>query len=74
MNKYVAILSDGIIEVHFPDVTGNYATLCGMDGNDDDPMVDQHPSRIPKGQKVNCKMCIGIYDVTHKYTEKDIDR
>ncbi len=39
--QLVAIKANGRVEVHLPCHNGNYATLCGMDGDDDHYTVDQ---------------------------------
>ena len=71
MNRYVAILSRGQITIHLPDTTGNCSTLCGLDGDDPHPMVDQIEIKVPNGVKVNCKDCYAIFQVASKYIESD---
>jgi len=58
-------------EIHFTGL-GNYATICGLDGDDPDPSVDQFPAKVPNGHKVNCRDCIAIFEEMHQYTSKDI--
>jgi hypothetical protein len=74
MSKYVAILHDGVITIHLPHRTGDYATLCNEDGDDPMPEVDLVEVDVPKGSKVNCVSCIGIWQVCKKYTIKDFEK
>ncbi len=74
MSKYVAILTHGKITIHFPNPTGNYATLCNMDGDDIQADVDQTSLSVPRGRKVDCTDCIAIFDVCNQFSEKDIQR
>jgi hypothetical protein len=71
ISRYVAILHDGEIRVHIPDRTGNYATLCGMDGDDPDPMVDQMQVPVPPRKKIDCDDCFRLYMECKKYNLKD---
>lgn len=57
----IAIKRYGEIEIHFVHPTGNYASLCGMDGNDDSPSVDQVTVDLPSNAKVNCSECIRTF-------------
>jgi hypothetical protein len=66
---YVAVKVDGVVSIHAPDVTGNYATLCGIDG--DDPGCGQFPAKVPKWAKIDCKTCQMIIRLARTYTEKD---
>jgi hypothetical protein len=61
-NKIIGVESDGVIEWHAPGVAGpDYATLCGLDGNDD--AVGQRPVDIkpPRGTKIDCHECKRIW-------------
>jgi len=71
MDKYVAILHDGVLTVHLPHTTGNYYTLCGEDGFDDDPSVDSVAADVPEGAKVDCHECKRIWDTCKLFTAKD---
>lgn len=61
MTKVIGVESDGSVEWHIPGCGGgDYATLCGMDGND--PCVGQTgtlPAR--RGQKITCRYCRQIW-------------
>lgn len=72
--KLVAILSGGVTSIHFPHKNGNYATLCGMDGDDPDKTVDQMEIELPKNARVDCEDCIALFDVCKKYKESDLCR
>lgn len=70
--KFVAVRSDGVVAVHAADCAGNYATLCGMDG--DDSGADQEPAELPKRPKVNCATCIQIIEHARSYRKSDLTR
>jgi hypothetical protein len=74
MSKYVAILHEGVTTIHLPHSTGDYATLCGEDGDDPMPDVDSVEIDVPKGAKVDCRHCLGIWQVCKKYTAKDFGK
>jgi hypothetical protein len=67
----VTIIIDNEITVHLPHPTGIYLTLCGLDGDDPSPSVDQRSTNTVKGSKVNSSDCRAIFDVAHQYSEKD---
>lgn len=71
MAKYVAVLHDGVLTVHLPHTTGNYYTLCGEDGDDDDPTVDSIAADVPKGAKVDCWECKRIWELCKSFSAKD---
>jgi hypothetical protein len=68
-NRYVAVEVEGEVFVHAHDATGNYATLCGLDG--DDPRAGQRPAQVPLGAKISCHTCQKIIVMSRKYTKKD---
>ena len=74
MSRYVAIVTGGEMSIHFPHTTGNYATLCGVDGDDLHSSVDQKTVGVPAGRRVNCVDCVGIFDTIKSFREKDIER
>ncbi len=65
--KLVTIRCNGKTETHLPHHNGNYATLCGMDGDDDHYIVSQSTISTPKGAKVNCKDCFDVWDLAHQF-------
>ncbi len=72
-DKFIAIDCDGDIRIHFMDTTGNYATLCGLDGDDINPAVNQCLVKLPSKPLVNCLECIAIFVRTHEYSSYDIN-
>lgn len=68
---YVAISTGGTISVHLPDPTGNYATACGLDGDDPDLAVDQATVDVPVGRKIDCASCHILWRVCQVYTAGD---
>jgi hypothetical protein len=66
---YIAVEQDGVVEVHASGVIGDYATLCGMDG--DDLSVGQRPAPLQIGARINCQHCILIIRTAKKYRERD---
>ncbi|TXH13767.1 MAG: hypothetical protein E6R03_10725 [Hyphomicrobiaceae bacterium] len=73
MSKYVAIEVLGKLEIHLPDVSGNYATLCGSDGDDPNDAVQQRMANVPKGAKVTCRACWNIFLVCSEFKVRDFD-
>lgn len=71
MKKYVAILHDGEITIHLPCTTGNYATLCGDDGDDPSENVDLVEVDVPTGKKINCSECRRMWYVCKRFTVRD---
>jgi hypothetical protein len=69
--KYIAVLSGGVITVHLPHTTGAYATLCCLDGDDDNAAVDQQVVAVPENAKVNCGNCYAIWGVAQSYSWRD---
>ncbi len=60
--RLVGVICEGVLEWHLPPGQGTYATLCNMDGNDPNPLVDQLPGPpAPKGQRCTCRDCFSIW-------------
>lgn len=57
----VGIDADGVIDWHIPGVINDYATICGMDGNDH--LSGQRPvvTQPLRGQKITCHHCWAIW-------------
>jgi hypothetical protein len=70
---YIAISESGKITIHLPDVSGNYATLCGMDGNDNHRQVQQTTVPVPRGAKVNCRNCFAIWELSRRYSRIEFE-
>lgn len=60
-----AVLIEGVLTIHLPDVSGNYHTLCGLDG--DDEFAEQESTDVPIGAKVNCEHCKRIHALCSKF-------
>jgi len=73
MGKLVAVMVLGEITVHLPDVSGNYYTLCGMDGDDPDRAVDQMACDVPAGAKINCRTCRNIFGICAGFSSRDFE-
>jgi hypothetical protein len=66
--KKVAIRSEGRVEVHAEGI-GNYATLCGLDG--DDSAVGQEPAEVPPGARIDCATCRQVWDLCRGFRRVD---
>lgn len=64
--KLVTIETDVDSCTHILCARGFYATLCGMDGDDDNCGVQQKTIQTPKNGKVNCTSCIDIWKQARK--------
>jgi hypothetical protein len=71
-SRFVAVKSDDVTEIHLPPVNGNYATLCGLDGNDAE--VGQFPVPVPVGAKVTCQECHALWLLVSTYKPSDFAR
>lgn len=71
MSRYVAIATPEGTNVHLPDTTGNYATLCGMDGADEHEAVQQTRCVVQPGRKVDCRHCKAIWELARTYRASD---
>lgn len=68
MARYVAVEQDGKVQVHMEGLS-NYATLCGMDG--DDPSVGQRPAEVDIGRRIDCPHCRDIFNQCKAYRRRD---
>jgi len=57
----VTLAIDGVIDTHLPHHNSNYATLCGLDG--DDPTLAQPAS----SSRVTCHDCRAMWEVCRRY-------
>lgn len=69
--KYVAIVQQGELNIHMAHQNQNYATLCGMDGDDPDGAVDQRIVSISAGARIDCDDCRKIWEVAQRYKASD---
>lgn len=65
--RFVAVNVEGTTETHLPHPLGEYATLCGLDG--DDPGSRQSPAK--PASKVTCDDCKAIFELCRKYQQSD---
>lgn len=69
----VAINDRGTVGIHAPGgLAGNYATLCGMDGND--PHIGQSPAKLPRGARIDCKHCFQIFQTARAMRWSDFSK
>lgn len=73
MSDRVAVIQDGVRGIHAGDATGNYATLCGLDGDDPDQHVQQSMSIVKRGEKINCDQCRSIWSKARQYRISDFE-
>ena len=59
MSELVSIRCDGVINTHIF-CGGNYLTICGVDGDDEDKACSQETLR-KTGKTVDCSVCIGLW-------------
>lgn len=74
MSKAIGVITDQGVEWHARGSVQDYATLCGMDG--DDPTVDQFGTvDAPRSQKITCAQCLAIFRAMRdlRLTERDFD-
>lgn len=67
----VGVKVDGQVGIHIPG-TANYATLCGMDG--DDPALKQEPAIVPRNAYINCPHCRAIWERAKMFKRTDFER
>lgn len=68
----VSVQDGSEVFTHMPDSSGRYATLCGMDGDDPDPSVQQLV--IPSTRrKITCVACYSLWREAQLYTKSDFE-
>ncbi len=72
MTTLVTVDNNGEVFTHFPDLTGNYATLCQLDGADENPGVNQ--VELDVVGKVDCRDCIALFYFVRLLRVSDIDK
>lgn len=60
----------GDIETHIPGASGDYVTLCGLDGDDPHESVQQHI--VEAGPVVDCHQCKAIWAMARKIKPRQI--
>ncbi len=67
MKQRIVLTGSGEREIHAADTTGNYATLCGLDGEENET------GTLRKGERINCHQCIAIWLECKLYYVRDFD-
>jgi hypothetical protein len=69
----VAIVCDGDRQIHMAG-DGNYATACGLDGND--PTAGQSMSATTNlsTDKIDCPHCLRLWELCRQYGKRDFAR
>jgi hypothetical protein len=65
----VALSIDGVVLIHAGNHNGNYATLCGLDG--DDVSVGIRPEQLRSDPKITCPDCWMLFLACRKYSVND---
>lgn len=73
IQKYVAIMQYGELSVHMAHQNGNSMTLCGLDGDDPGGTVDQTTVPVPRGARIDCAACYGIWREAKRYRASDFE-
>lgn len=68
-HRKVTVEVEGLTFTHIGESVGDFATLCGLDG--DDPGVLQRTVPTPNGAKVNCAHCWGIWNICRDWRASD---
>ena len=71
MSRYVAVSVRGDVKIHLPAADYDYATLCGLDGADENPMCDHSTVEVPPSAKIDCDSCIAIWLVARSFKKND---
>jgi len=78
MDKLVTITDDhedkGYLTHASSMMIGDYVTLCGLDGNDDDPILNQVTIPTPKGAKIDCRACLFIWAEAKRFRKSDFSK
>lgn len=70
--KYVAIEAMGQREIHAMGCISDYATLCGLDGNDPHQDVQQATVALQaSGDRITCPDCRAIWQHAKSYRSSD---
>lgn len=70
--RFIGVSVDGTVQTHIPHPDGNYATLCGLDGDDDNPASRQFT--VAAGAKIDCADCLAIFEACGAYRLSDFRR
>lgn len=67
----VAIISAGDCQVHVASMNSVYATLCGLDGYDLGPTVQQSTCSVGRREQITCPECFVIWLTAKEYKKAD---
>jgi len=59
---------------HIPDAQGNYATWCGLDGEDNAKDIGQETVETAPGAKVDCDVCRSMWEEAMRWKRSDFAR
>ena len=72
MSKAIGVNMQGRVEWHAPGVFDDYATMCGIDADDESQGVCG-TVEAPRGQKIECGVCRTIWKATVALRLRDSD-
>jgi len=75
MSKFRAVEIEGEVKIHLPNPsgTGEFYTLCGLDGDEAHPVLRQKSAPVPKGARVNCHDCYQIWKLAQEFERVDFE-
>lgn len=68
----IALIVEGVRQVHAVGLDGNYATFCGL--GDEDSSDDVVNSSVAVGEKISCPQCRAMYDHARLFRRIDFVR
>ena len=71
MKDKITIIVDGDPLTHIAGGLLDFATFCGLDGND--PAIGQLTVQTPVGAKVNCPDCKRLWEMAKPWRESDFE-
>ncbi len=70
MAERVAVTMNGVRDVHMSDFSGNYATFCGLDGDDPDEHVQQ-TGTTSTTDRITCMRCHMMWTHARTYRPRE---
>lgn len=70
---FIAVSVDGVVGFHIVG-DGNYATLCGLDGDDPSPAVQQRIAELPNVPRIDCVNCWRAFVACQQLRLSDFSR
>lgn len=65
--QFRGIYTENLVHISNDGARSDYATLCGLSGNDD----EQQEQPAKSGDKVNCPACFAIWECVRHYRKSD---